>query len=529
MKPLFIRLGIGVFCATLLVSASAETIPLAQAPPAVQKRVQDLEKIGKLGEIEREEEDGVATYTIEIIKGDDTRDYVLSEGGRFLRVGVFPRELSATVQIAVQKIAGQGTIESIDKVLDEEPEHYDVVWKTKDGTPFSFSVLESGALKNVQITPSQTPVAVEAAIVRETGGGKLATIVKSFDDDGVTYVATINRDGQDRELTFTESGHLVRLDMLLPETPPTVQKTIQTLIGESIFASIDKVLEDGQWHYEVDWKTKDGTKHSGSVLENGKMKSLQMALAETPPAVNTAILREAGGGKIKGIVKSFEDGVVSYDVTVNRNGKDRDFTVAENGDFMHADAFFPESPAAVQKTIQGFIKQGTIASMAKELDDGKMHYHVDWKAKDGVTHSFSVLESGKLEGVTVTLAETSPAVSAAILQEAGAGQLKEIVKSFDEDSVDYDVTITRDGRDRDFTVSDSGQLERRQVFLWELPYQPQSAIQRVTGYGTGTILRIDEGLEKKKGAFPYEVESLVDGKRYDFSVSRKGEFLSVDP
>jgi len=313
------------------------------------------------------------------------------------------------------------------------------------------------------------------------------------------------------------------------ETPPAVQKTIQTLTGDSTTVDIDKVLDEDKWHFEVEWKARDGTKHSGSVLENGKLKSARVTLAETPPVVNAAVLKEAGGDKLKDIVKSFEGPVVSYEITVYRHGKERDFAIAEDGAFQHAETFFPEAPPAVQKTIQGFIGQGTLVSMEKEMDDEKMHYHVDWKARDGQTHSFTVLESGKLESVNITLAETPPAVNAAILQEAGTGTIKEVAKSFDEDGIDYDVTINRDGLNRDFTVAENGQLERRQVFLWELAPPPQNTIQRITGYGTMTILRIDEGLEKKKGAFPFDVESLANGKRYDFSVGRKGQFLGVNP
>lgn len=61
-------------------------------------------------------------------------------------------------------------------------------------------------------------------------------------------------------------------------------------------------------------------------------------------------------------------------------------------------------------------------------------------------------------------------------------------------------------------------LERRQLFLEEIAAAAQGTIKRVTA--NGMILRIDQSFDRKRAGFHLKVESLVDGKRYDFSVGR---------
>jgi hypothetical protein len=192
------------------------------------------------------------------------------------------------------------------------------------------------------------------------------------------------------------------------------------------------------------------------------------------------------------------------------------------------EVFLQETPLPVQRAIQTIVgQQGTIEGIGKALDESGVSYDVDWKLKTGATRSFTVLESGKLESVQVDIEETPPAVKAAILAEAGKGQLKEVFRSTEDNAVYYDATVSRDGKDREFTVTDAGKLDSRQVFLNELLPAAQSTIQRTIGQGK--LVRIDEVFEKKKGVFPFEVESIVDGKPYDFSVGKNGRFLGVDP
>jgi len=251
-----------------------------------------------------------------------------------------------------------------------------------------------------------------------------------------------------------------------------------------------------------------------------------LPLAQVPPAVQKGIAAQLANGTLGEINREEEDGETTYTVEITKAGQTRDYTLNESGTLVRMEVTLRETPPAVQTAIQNFVGQGKIQSIDKALDDEAVRYDVAWKNKDGADRTFSVQESGKLESVQVDLTETPPPVQAAIAKEAGNGQVKEVVKSFEDNAVFYDVTVNRDGKDRDFTVAEGGKLESRQVFLAELPPPAQSSVQRVIG--AGKLLRIDQVFDKKKGVFPFEVESLVDGKPYDFSIGPKGAFLGID-
>jgi hypothetical protein len=75
-------------------------------------------------------------------------------------------------------------------------------------------------------------------------------------------------------------------------------------------------------------------------------------------------------------------------------------------------------------------------------------------------------------------------------------------------------------------LTSTGKLDTRQVFLEELSPAAKATVQRIIG--KGKLVRIDQTFEKKKGVIPFEVEGVVDGKPYDFSVGPNGRFLGVD-
>jgi len=261
-------------------------------------------------------------------------------------------------------------------------------------------------------------------------------------------------------------------------------------------------------------------------LSAAAVRAEVVPFAQVPAAVQKGIQAQLGNGTLGEIVRDEEDGEVTYSVEITKGGRGRDYTLSEAGVLVSMEVFLQETPLAVQKAIQAVVGQGTIQSIDKALGESEASYDVEWNTKEGATRSCSVLESGKLASVQVSLEETPPAVKAAIVTEVGKGQLKEVLKSTEDNAVLYDVTVNRDGKDREFSVTEAGKLDSRQVFLGELSPAVQSAIQRTVGQGK--LLRIDQVFEMKKGGFPYEVESIVDGKPYDFSIGHKGAFLGVD-
>ena len=250
--------------------------------------------------------------------------------------------------------------------------------------------------------------------------------------------------------------------------------------------------------------------------------------AQLPPAIQRGVLAQVKNGKLGEIQRQDYAGKVGYTFEITRDGYSRDYTLDENGAPVSVEFFLQETPPSVQKTIQSVLGPGKLGVIEKTLEDGKARFQVEWTMKEGDNRSCTILESGKLESTQVGIKEPPPPVQAAIAREVGTGLLKGVYKSFEGNAVYYDVVVNRGGaEDHDFTVSDRGQLESRQYFLAELALGAQSTITRIIG--TGKLLRIDEVFEKRKGGFPFEIESSVNGKPYNFSVGPNGKFLGVNP
>jgi hypothetical protein len=249
--------------------------------------------------------------------------------------------------------------------------------------------------------------------------------------------------------------------------------------------------------------------------------------AQVPPVVQKGIQAQVGSGTLGAVERDEEDGEVTFTAEISKGGRARGYTLNEAGVLVSMEVLLMETPLPVQRTIGSIVgMQGKIESIDKEFDESEVLYDVEWTTKAGVTRSFSVLENGKLESTQIDLDGTPPPVKAAILAEAGKGQVKEIFQSIEDNALFFDVTVNRDGKNREFTVTQAGKLDSRQLFLNELSPAAQSAIQRTIGQGK--LVRIDEIFEKKKGVVPYEVESIVDGKPYGFSIGPNGRFLGVD-
>jgi uncharacterized membrane protein YkoI len=506
----------------VLLPASAETVPLAEAPAAVRKTIQERLAKAKITGVDRDKDNGQVVFTIEFTTAGQSREMTLNEEGRILSAQVFLKDLPPALQIAIQRVATADGIERIEKVLDENPEYYSVDWKTKDGQAHAFDLWENGKLKSVQMTMAEVPEAVRKGIEKRAGSDEVKSVAKSFEEADVQYIATLVHSDSERALTVAESGEFLRQGIALAEAPPLVLKLITTTTVQGTLTSIDKVVDEGHWQYEVEWKSKDGSARAFTVLENGKLLNERLVLEETPAIVRAAIVKELNGDKPKEIAKSYDDGV-AYNVTVNRSGRDRDFSIGEKGQLLRVEVSLAETPPPVQKGIVKFIGPGTIVSLDRTVEDDRTQYNINWKTTDGAAHSFSLLENGAMKSVSVALEEIPPPAKAVVVQEVGGAKLKEIARSFDDNAVAYDVTIIRDGLERDFTVTESGKLERRQLFATELAEAPQKTVQRVTN--GGILLRIDQVFDPKNSSFRMEVESLIDGKRYDFSVGQNGLFF----
>jgi uncharacterized membrane protein YkoI len=257
-------------------------------------------------------------------------------------------------------------------------------------------------------------------------------------------------------------------------------------------------------------------------------KSTVVTLSETPAAVQKTINARVGDGELDDINKTTEGEETIYDVGLTaKGGQDCDFTVAEDGTLMSTQVTLVETPAAVQKSIQTLAKEGEVESIDKSLGGLNVTYDISLTTKDGREKGFTLDDDGTLLSMEISLAEAPEAVQKTVQAETADGKLESIDKMFGEDGTTYDVAVTaKGGREKSFTVAEDGKLVSRQVTLEEAPAPVRKTIKE--RMGDGKVLRIDRSLIKNKGVMPYEVQGRKDGKPFDFSVGPGGRFLGRD-
>jgi uncharacterized membrane protein YkoI len=257
-------------------------------------------------------------------------------------------------------------------------------------------------------------------------------------------------------------------------------------------------------------------------------KSQAVSLSETPAAVQKVIQAQVGGGKMGEIDKTFDAGETVYDVELTAaDGSDRDFSVAEDGTLLSVEVQPAEMSAPAQSAIKTLVGDGVLESIDKNLDDLETNYDIELTTKNGREKTFTIADDGTLLNAEVALSETPDAVQKKIAEQITDGKLESIDKNFDDDDTNYDVAfIAKDGLEKSFAVELDGSLSSEQVSLDQVPAPAQRTIKNQIG--DGKILRIDKSFVKEKGVLPYEVQGRKDGKPFDFSVGPRGRFLGMN-
>jgi hypothetical protein len=251
----------GFGAALFAADQPAAPLQIGQLPPAVQKAIQmQATASGKVGEITRDDNGGSVNYVVEITKGAQTRDYTFDEAGTLVGMEMALQELPPEVQKTIQAQVVQGTIESIEKTIDGTFVSYDVDWKSKTGKDHSFTVLENGKLDSVELSLDETPGPVKGTITHELGTDQLKSISKTFEEDGVYYEVTFVSLGVERDFTVKENGQMDSRQVLMTELPPSVQTTIDKVVGQGKVVRIDQVFE----------KVKGGPPFEVESVVNGK-------------------------------------------------------------------------------------------------------------------------------------------------------------------------------------------------------------------------------------------------------------------
>jgi hypothetical protein len=253
-----------------------------------------------------------------------------------------------------------------------------------------------------------------------------------------------------------------------------------------------------------------------------------IVLSDLPAAVQKTINVQVGDGELADIEPTNEDGEATFDVSYStKAGDERDFSVADDGTLLSVEVALDETPAAVQKTIRTQAAGWELESIDKNVADVETSFDVD-VSKEGHENNFTVADDGELVSMEVALAATPAVVQAAVKSQAADRSLKSIDESFDPDGNTFDVEMAApDGGLKSFTLGTDGRMLTEAVSLKQIPPPARKTIKEKIG--DGRILRIDRSLvEKKDGVLPYNVQGRKDGRPFDFSVGPHGRFLGLD-
>jgi uncharacterized membrane protein YkoI len=251
--------------------SEGSVVKLSDLPPAAQATVKEHLGRGRLGEIVKTSESGEIRYDIEVTKQGRTRSLVVNNKGEVTVMQVFLGETPHAVQQAIRKQAAGGKIEEITKNMEDLDVSYDVEM-SKDGKVRTFTLDAAGELKEMQVFLDELPESVRKAIQKEVGAGKCGEINKLDEDGTLLFETEIAEGSKTRSLSFDTQGTVVYQEesTALPDTPEPVRKSIEGQLGDGKLLSIDKVTDDGEVSFEVEF-LKSGKRQSLNLSTDGKV------------------------------------------------------------------------------------------------------------------------------------------------------------------------------------------------------------------------------------------------------------------
>lgn len=238
------------------------------------------------------------------------------------------------------------------------------------------------------------PEAVQRTIKGQLHGAKIACIEESLDNGESLFTVEVKQQGKERSFVVSEDGSLSRVQVGLEETPAEVQATIRTQLGKGTLVQIDKFPGEDETSYDVEI-TRDGKDRAFTLSEDGTLLSVEMFLDETPSSVKKAVQAHVGTGRLGDIYKIFEDGEVSYQVNRSLHRHSMPFTLDAKGKLISAVVQIQDVPRCVQATITNKLGNAYLEDIQMYVEKGKNTYEITFTSADQ-SDSFEVSEDGKL-------------------------------------------------------------------------------------------------------------------------------------
>jgi len=272
MRALIILSLIGGITTVPDLVRADDTVSLSSIPTAVQKTIQAQVGGGQMGDITKETDDGDTIYDVDLTaKGGSDRDFSVAQDGTLLSIEVELEETPAAVRKTIQAELNGGSLNSIDKNLDDTDLSYDVSGTDKNGKETDFTVDDDGTLSSREVDLSQTPDAVQKTIAAQLNGGKVDTIDEESDDETNFDVTVATADGPKTSFTVAADGRLISKEVELAKVPPRARATMENRIGDGTILRVDKSFEkrNNAFPFEVEGR-KDGKPFDFFVAPRGR-------------------------------------------------------------------------------------------------------------------------------------------------------------------------------------------------------------------------------------------------------------------
>jgi uncharacterized membrane protein YkoI len=251
-----------------------------------------------------------------------------------------------------------------------------------------------------------------------------------------------------------------------------------------------------------------------------------VALASLPSVVQNAIRTNAASGKISEITKTTEDGEGRYTLDITK-ARSRTFTFNDQGEVVARQVFLRELSRPIQQAIHQQAGRGRIEDITRTTEDGEVSYDVEM-VKEGKARTFSLGEDGKVLEIEVFLEELPVEAREALEKEAGEGKCGEITKTDEEGETLYETEITRNGKPRSVSVNAKGQVvyQEESIALADAPDAVQKAFhaQLDAGAGPSKICKITSD-----GEVSYLGEWMAQGACRTLTVAADGKALAAEP
>ena len=126
-------------------------------------------------------------------------------------------------------------------------------------------------------------------------------------------------------------------------------------------------------------------------------KPQPVTLADLPAPARLAVEKWLAGGTIKSIEKEEEDGKVIYDVEATIKGKHAEADIAADGTVLTSEeeVAFDSLPKAVRDAAEKYFGSAKDLNASKEMEKGKAQYEVEGK-KDGKKVTLKLDDTGKI-------------------------------------------------------------------------------------------------------------------------------------